>query len=402
MTGMNFSALAVAVALCLAAPASAQGPGPRQSLERVEKSLESARQRESDLNRKAGKAAAALRAVRKRAVRLAARAQAHEATLVRLDDRLVALERRRAATLAALAERRQRLVGVLAALQRLAMHPPIALIALPANPTDTVRSALLMRSVAPAIEAQARTLRDQIETLAEIAAGVAAAQASIDTANAALAVERKALASLGAERARLATKASGQAAIARRKAERLGREARSLRDLVAGLALERSRRIKLRPPSASPRPAAPPPVVLRRPQAKVTAAPARGLPVRGRIIRRFGVADASGDGAEGIAIRTLAAAQVVTPISGAVVFAGPFRGLGRLLIIEYGDEYHLLLAGLSRIDTAVGDEVLAGEPVGVMDAVGDPRPTLYMELRRKSRPINPLPWLAARQSKVNG
>ena len=124
--------------------------------------------------------------------------------------------------------------------------------------------------------------------------------------------------------------------------------------------------------------------------------------IRGRVIRRFGVADGSGGGAEGIAIRTLAAAQVVAPISGAVVFAGPFRGLGRLLIIEYGDEYHLLLAGLSRIDTAVGDEVLAGEPVGVMDAAGDPRPTLYMELRRKSRPINPLPWLAARQSKVNG
>ncbi len=398
---LGLSALAVAVAACFAAPVAVADNGPRQSLEQVEKSLQSAREREAVLNLKAGKAAAALRAVRNRAVRLAARAQAHEATLVSLDEKLTVLERRRAAMLAALADRRRRLGAVLAALQRLSMHPPVALIALPAKPADTVRSALLMRSVAPAIERQARALRDQIETLGEIATGVAAAQASIDTENAKLAVERQALAALSVRRATLAAKVRGQAASARREAERLGRQARSLRDLVTSLARERTRRILLR--AAPVRPAAPPPVVaLRPPREKAIAAPTGGLPVRGRIIRGFGVADSGGGGAEGITIRTLSGAQVVAPTSGAVVFAGPFRGLGRLLIIEYGDEYHLLLAGLSRIDTAVGDDVLAGEPVGVMGAVGEPRPTLYMELRRKSRPINPLPWLAARQTKVNG
>jgi septal ring factor EnvC (AmiA/AmiB activator) len=72
------------------------------------------------------------------------------------------------------------------------------------------------------------------------------------------------------------------------------------------------------------------------------------------------------------------------------------------LIIEHGDGYHVLLAGLSRLDAATGDEVLAGEPVGVMVSGANGRSTLYVELRRHGQPINPLPWLAASKRKVSG
>ena len=85
-----------------------------------------------------------------------------------------------------------------------------------------------------------------------------------------------------------------------------------------------------------------------------------------------------------------------------MVFAGAFKGYGQLLIIEHGEGYHSLLAGLSRIDNTIGQQVLSGEPAGIM---GNPKkgpPILYVELRRNGQPINPLPWLAARKSKVNG
>ena len=84
------------------------------------------------------------------------------------------------------------------------------------------------------------------------------------------------------------------------------------------------------------------------------------------------------------------------------MFAGPFRGYGQLLIIEHGGGYHVLLAGLSRVDGTVGDEVLEGEPVGVMGSPPGLKPKLYFELRRNGRPVNPLPWLAARKDKVSG
>jgi septal ring factor EnvC (AmiA/AmiB activator) len=72
------------------------------------------------------------------------------------------------------------------------------------------------------------------------------------------------------------------------------------------------------------------------------------------------------------------------------------------LIIAHGEGYHILLAGISRIDSVVGQRVLAGEPVGVMRKLKDGNPSLYIELRRKGEPINPLPWMVASQKKVSG
>jgi septal ring factor EnvC (AmiA/AmiB activator) len=120
------------------------------------------------------------------------------------------------------------------------------------------------------------------------------------------------------------------------------------------------------------------------------------------MFRAFGDDDDSGGKAKGISIRTRVGAQVVAPADGEVVFAGPFRGFGRLLIIAVGEDYHALLGGLDRIDAEVGQAVLAGEPVGTMQGSPKGAPTLYFELRRKGQPINPLPWLAAGNSKVNG
>ena len=105
---------------------------------------------------------------------------------------------------------------------------------------------------------------------------------------------------------------------------------------------------------------------------------------------------------KGITIETGVGAQVVVPHDGTVVFAGPFKGYGRLLIIEHGEGYHSLLAGLARIDNVIGQQVLSGEPAGIMGGLKNGPPVLYVELRRNGQPINPLPWLAARKIKVNG
>ncbi|MHA1108162.1 MAG: murein hydrolase activator EnvC family protein [Alphaproteobacteria bacterium] len=126
------------------------------------------------------------------------------------------------------------------------------------------------------------------------------------------------------------------------------------------------------------------------------------MPVRGRIVRSFGQKDGIGGAAKGITIRARRSAQVIAPQAGAIVFAGPFKGLGQLLIIEHARGYHTLLAGLARIDAEVGDRVLTGEPVGVLSASVGGRPALYVELRRRGRPVNPLPWLTAGRTRVNG
>lgn len=125
------------------------------------------------------------------------------------------------------------------------------------------------------------------------------------------------------------------------------------------------------------------------------------FPARGKVTVKFGQANELGAASRGIAISTRGDAQVVAPYDGQVVFSGPFRGYGLLLIIEHGEGYHTLLAGMARIDSTVGQHLLSGEPVGIMGQ-SESKPLLYVELRRNGQPVNPLPWLTARKTKVTG
>jgi septal ring factor EnvC (AmiA/AmiB activator) len=91
---------------------------------------------------------------------------------------------------------------------------------------------------------------------------------------------------------------------------------------------------------------------------------------------------------------------VVSPCGGRIVFAGPFRSFGLLLIVDCGGGYHFVLAGFQRLDAQVGQSVQPGEPVGIMPN-WDPRasatrPSLYVELRQNGQPVNPAPFLRAK------
>jgi septal ring factor EnvC (AmiA/AmiB activator) len=157
----------------------------------------------------------------------------------------------------------------------------------------------------------------------------------------------------------------------------------------------------------------------------VAFAAARGrlpFPVNGTRIKEFGVPDSLGGTEKGLSIATRAAAQVTAPCDSWVVYAGPFRNYGQVLILNAGGGYHVVLAGMDRISVNVGQFVLTGEPVAVMNggapgsgslatatqATVNPtsspdRPVLYVEFRKDGTPIDPSPWWAARKGeKVRG
>lgn len=329
-----------------------------------------------------------------------------------------------------LRSQRSQLASLIAALQRIATHPPTALIALPAAPADTIRSALLLRGTVPAITARARTLAQNLEALTEVRTALVGTRLQLDTERKSLQQERAILESLILRKSRALKGTRSAHRAAAKKAAQLGLEARSLRDLVSRLGTEReaarrkeerdrkaagalarqtqlreekaraaalkiakSRKERERTLAALPTP--------DKPRTRGPASRSGYLPVSGRIIHSF-QARTGGTRSDGITIRSRHGATVTASRSGTVVFAGPFKGLGKLLIIEHRGAYHLLLAGLARIDAAVGENVLAGEPVGVLAATGPAAPTLYLELRRKGQPVNPTPWLASRQNRKNG
>jgi septal ring factor EnvC (AmiA/AmiB activator) len=151
----------------------------------------------------------------------------------------------------------------------------------------------------------------------------------------------------------------------------------------------------------------------------IAFASARGrlpLPINGTRIKEFGVPDRLGGTEKGVSIATRPGAQVTSPCDSWVVYAGPFRNYGQVLILNGGGGYHVVLAGMDRISVNVGQFVLTGEPVAVMaggpgagpqaaaiPAPNPDKPVLYVEFRKDGTPIDPSPWWAASKGeKVRG
>ena len=136
------------------------------------------------------------------------------------------------------------------------------------------------------------------------------------------------------------------------------------------------------------------------------------LPVNGSPIRGFGSPDGAGGTQKGLSLASHTGAEITAPCDGWVVYAGPFRSYGQLLILNAGGGYHVLLAGMERISVDLGQFVLTGEPVAVMGGpaqvsaavtTGSKQPVLYVEFRKDGTPIDPSPWWATNEGeKVRG
>jgi septal ring factor EnvC (AmiA/AmiB activator) len=383
--------LALLAVFMLATPAIADEPDDR--LKNVERELGESRHRSDALIREADALAAESTRLRLESVEAAKKAQNLESSLSAMEGEIAKLDERETEMTRALDVERDRLARLLAAMERIARHPPAAFLAERDRPADAVRGAILLRASVPAVEDRARALGVELRDLAAIRAEIANRRVEAEEAARALDVEMRRIAALGEEKSKLERRARAESKDEARRAAELASQADSLRDLLARIEAGR----KAIPPS---KPAA------RTEAARAPAAPREEnlpLPARGDIVLGFGDDDPVGGGKmRGLTIKTRERAQVVAPADGDVVFAGPFRGFGQLLIIAAGAEYHALLGGLDRIDAEVGQSVLAGEPVGTMPGSPKGAPNLYFELRRKGQPINPLPWLAAGNSKVNG
>ncbi len=378
----------------------------------VESKIGAGKEKERKLGEKSARIGQQLKRLADERIRAARTAQKLEADVALNMVRLKELARREKAAAGLLNKRRGQFARVLAALSVIARNPPEAIIAQPLPPADVVRSAILLRAAVPGIERQAAEITATLAALTTAKAETERRQIRLAAAIYGLEKNRARLDGLLVKRKKLMRKATAEHRAWAKRVKRLTREAKNLRDLMRRLEVERKKRRKAaktaREKKKEDRKQAGRQENVTK-AATIASPAARGLgsiskargrlpfPAVGRLIGRYGERMANGITRKGVDIRTLPRAQVVAPFSGQVVFAGPFRGYGRLLIIEHGEGYHSLLAGLARIDTTLGETVLAGEPVGVMGNPPRGRPVLYLELRRNGQPINPLPWLTAQR-----
>jgi len=322
-----------------------------------------------------------------------------------------------------LQSRKGAIAEVLAALQRMGRQPPPALLVRPEDALQSVRAAILLGAVLPDMKVEVDTLVADLAELVRVRTEITTERDALGRDLAALSQERMRMSVLVQERQRKQTETEKALEAERGRSVQLARQADNLNTLISRL--EQDIATSARAAAAAQAGAAKAPTDPKQSLAAfrdpgrlspaIAFASAKGtlpLPIGGIKIREFGASDGLGGTEKGLSITSRQGAQVTAPCDGWVVYAGPFRSYGQLLILNAGGGYHVLLAGMERISVDLGQFVLTGEPVAVMGggpqsaaaiATGSSQPVLYIEFRKDGSPVDPGPWWATSGSeKVRG
>ena len=265
-----------------------------------------------------------------------------------------------------------------------ALFPPELMLMSESTIVDYVRSSLLLKETQVPLVAKKKNLYESLNKIASLQAAIKAQAAQIKVSTQRLETQQKNMEKLMQQKQVLRAHFETESLSAKKKAQELGRKAKDLQDLLSRLADER-----------------------KKAQAKENIAAARSapsevsghiadykgqlrLPARGTLIQKYGAKTEGGARSKGIVLQPRLGAQIVEPFDGVVLFAGPFKSYGNVLIVEHGDNFLSVLAGMETIDVVVGQNLLMGEPVGTMSSTSLQK--LYIELRNKGQPIDPTDW----------
>jgi septal ring factor EnvC (AmiA/AmiB activator) len=339
------------------------------------------------------------------------------------EARLRPLDARERQIRSSLDSRRSEIVEVLAALQRAGRRAPPALLVRPEDALQSLRTAMLLGSVVPEMRARAERLVGDLTELISLRKTIAAERDQLAVDRDKLKSDQVQLASLVEERQRKQSAVEKDMEAEGARALTLSRQVDNLQGLIAKMEQDlksaakaaETASLKGTPASLNGKPnlgALKDPGRLTPAIAFASAKGLLAMPVNGIKIREFAGSDGVGGVEKGISLATRAGAQVTTPCDGWVVYSGPFRSYGQLLILNAGGGYHVLIAGMERISVNIGQFVLTGEPVATMGttsqvasilAANASQPVLYIEFRKDGTPIDPGPWWAANEGeKVRG
>lgn len=374
--------------MLLSTEALAQENAPRssdlQKLNALNEEIESRKNREAELKATAARLKQQQKALQRRTISLARDLQNIDAERDRLEDRLAELAVTENQFDEALQNDRAALALLLAGLQAMQKQPAPAFAVHAEDALSAVQGAVVMAAVVPGMQERADELRDRLAELAALRARMDRQSEALITAEQDAATARADLNKALGDKAAAEKKNRRAAAREAAAIARLVAEARDLRDLT--------RRLETRSAGSF----------------KGSAfGKARGLlplPVSGQVVAGFGQRNENGVTQQGVSIAGRPGAQINAPYDGLILYSGPFRQYGDIVIISLADGFQLVLAGLADSGVYVGQEILAGEPMGVLPGTQSHennhlgsstsgRSQLYMELRFEGRPIDPSPWL---------
>ncbi|MCF8474685.1 MAG: peptidoglycan DD-metalloendopeptidase family protein [Emcibacter sp.] len=425
---MTESSLSLMVGLCLMSGiASATPLNDDKNLKDIQDKIITAQERTKKFEEESKVIDEEIDSLRQKLILAAEKIQQTESQTYAKEDRLAEMNDEQITLEKALKSRYGQMAKTLAAMQRLSQQPAELVAYRPEKAINSLRSASLLKTLHPELKKRAEHIQKDMAELQSLKVAITAEQKELRVLLSALTSEQIAMNDLLEERNQKQEALRKATREERRKLKEFAAKAKNLQELIDRIEKEAQEREKAALAAAERLTDKPEikeqdlaktnrPRLDSFPSGSILFDDAKGnlpLPARGSIRRTFGSKTAEGLSSEGITIHTLPRATVVAPHEGRIVFAGKFRTYGKLLIIAHGQEYHTLLAGMTRMDVEVGQWVLKGEPVGQMsetvaslekEDINTEKPqagqNLYVELRKMGKPINPLPWIVASDRKV--
>jgi septal ring factor EnvC (AmiA/AmiB activator) len=350
---------------------------PQEELKTVQQDLAGSKKQAEQLADKLEENQKTLETLSARAAALAAALQAAESRVDKAEGSTAQAERERDAKQAEFDARKAQFTQTLSSLVTLHRLPPTAMLADKQHLETMLKTASALEKTNEALAIRTAELKESMEQLATVKKKAGDQRRTLDKERQQLTKEQQAL------KQELAKRQQAQAGLLRdkEKAEarvaELSKQSKSLQELITRLE---------RQPVLGP---------ARETRRMASAGSARGrfkLPVTGTLLHGFGEKKNENETYRGMLLGGRSGGAVVAPFEGEVVFTGPFRDYGRMVLIKHGGGFISLLAGLGDIDVALNQRVTAGEPVGSMPAT--PTPKLYVELRKESKPVDPADWFA--------
>ena len=347
----------------------------------------------------------------KTVITLADKIKNNEKKLSELEDNLVTLNKNLKDKEANFAKENNSLVQTLAALQNMSLTPSESVILQPLSPVDIIRSAVLLRETVPYLSQKSAKLKIDLDNVYNQKKKIENTLSDTKKQKQLLEQQQAEMRQLMAKKTNLRKEVETKGAETQKQAQNLSSKAKDLRELLEELErqkeiarkkkeeAERLARLKRQQEMAQKGLAH---TVDKKTHASIkkqvsgnSFAHAKGSltrPVSGPKVTDYGQTISKGVTSKGIVYKTRSEAQVTSLFDGTVIFSGPFKGYGNIIIVEHGGGYLSLLAGLGHIDCDVGQKLLSGEPVGTMPKGSDSK--LYVEIRKDRHPINPTPWIA--------
>ncbi len=272
-------------------------------------------------------------------------------------------------------------------IQRLERRPPSPILISPRSALKASQTALLIQSLTREFDARSQALGQELKEINHVKTALITKRESLKQTRSLIQREEANLKSLLTQRSQAETRLANEEKQARKTAAEFAAKAENLKQLLDALAANAAKiSPRVKPGRAAGSGAIPQGPFQQAGRAFTRAKNTLDLPILGMLKRKFGGSE------QGITLSGASRSVVKAPYNGRVEFAGPFRDYERVVILNVGEGYFLILTGLGAIIAETGDKVKTGDIIGALPASQDKNTDIYVEIRKNGAPINPAPW----------